>query len=238
MNGKPVVMVLGVFHFRYMEDVLEPHRQREVVDLVNRIKRFCPTKVGVEVVVDRQNEINGEYQRFLNGEFELTGNEVHQLAFRIARDLGHQQVHATDWMHIDDSDKEFLELGMQEAESKQPELIQELEQRIERLKGAVRPGTVTEMILSHNNDELNTLDHQTYIRYTARLGNFPDYVGTFWMRWWYRRNLIIYSNVCRLATEHDDRILIIYGSGHNYLLRQFIRESGLFQLERVESYLQ
>jgi hypothetical protein len=30
MSSKPVVLVLGVFHFRYVEDILEPYRQKEI----------------------------------------------------------------------------------------------------------------------------------------------------------------------------------------------------------------
>lgn len=236
MRSKPVVLVMGVFHFRYVDDILEPYRQKEIQELSQRIAEFRPTKVCVEEVLERNDELNKEYQKFLSGDSELLADEIQQLGYRIARDLGHEQIYATDYMHLDQADKDLLERGFEEAEKKQPELYNESNEWVERLHKMFKPGTVLEMIRNNNDDELNAFDHQYYIRYRARFGEYPDYIGSFWLRWWYMRNLIIYSNIARLATE-DDRILVIYGSSHNYLLKQFIRESGLFELEHIDRYL-
>ncbi len=249
MSRKPVVMILGVFHFRYLEDVFEPQCQSEIQELVDRIKSFRPTKVGVEVVVEEDETLNDEYQKFLAGHVKLTGderllmgsagNEVYQLGFRIAREMGHERIYATDWMEFPDKDKEILEKAYERVEKRQPELLEEEKAWWARLNQKMSgSGTLSERIRIQNNDELNALDHQGYIRYRARLGEFPDYFGPWWLRWWYQRNLIVYSNITRMATDANDRILIIYGSGHNYLLKQFIRESGLFELESVETYFQ
>jgi hypothetical protein len=139
-------------------------------------------------------------------------------------------------MHLDQADMDVLERGFAEAENKQPELVKEAEAWTERLRHMLKPGTVLDMIRTHNDEEINAIDHQYYIRYRARLGEYPDYIGPFWLRWWYRRNLIIYSNIARLAAE-DERLLVIYGSSHNYLLKQFIRESGLLEMESADAYL-
>ncbi|MDF2721082.1 MAG: hypothetical protein K0Q59_757 [Paenibacillus sp.] len=236
MTSKPVVLVLGVFHFRYLNDILEPHRQKEILEVVQRIKEFRPTKICLEKVVEKNDELNAEYRDFVSGTLELTDNERHQLGFRIARELGHDNVYATDWMHLDQADMDVLERGFAEAENKQPELVKEAEAWTERLRHMLKPGTVLDMIRTHNDEEINAIDHQYYIRYRARLGEYPDYIGPFWLRWWYRRNLIIYSNIARLAAE-DERLLVIYGSSHNYLLKQFIRESGLLEMESADAYL-
>ncbi len=235
---KPVVMMLGVFHFRFLDDILTPGRQMEIQEVVKRLKAFRPTKVAVEVVVERDEALNSDYRKFLEGDFELTCNEVHQLGFRVARGLRHEKVYATDWMQMEESEKEFLERGIEIAEKQYPDLVKEAEEFGVRIKKYMTPGTILEMMRTHNQEELNILDHQYYIRYRARLGAFPDYIGTFWLRWWYRRNLIIYSNVAGLATEAHDRVLVIYGSGHNYLVKQFLRESGLVELQEPGQYLQ
>jgi len=237
MRSKPIVLVLGVFHFRYVEDILEPYRQKEIQELVQRITEFRPTKVCVEKVAERNDELNVEYRKYLSGDLELPANEIQQLGFRIAHDLGHENIYATDWMHLEQADIDLLERGFEEAEINQPELAKEAEEHTEQLRKMYKPGTVLEMIRSHNDEELNAFDHQYYIRYRARLGDYPDYIGPFWLRWWYRRNLIIFSNIARLATE-DDWILVIYGSSHNYLLKQFIHESGLFEVEHIDKYLE
>jgi hypothetical protein len=44
-------------------------------------------------------------------------------------------------------------------------------------------------------------------------------------------------NLTRLVGSPDERILLIIGAGHAYLLRQFARESGFFRLESPLDYL-
>lgn len=237
MTGQPVVLVLGMVHFQHMEDIREPHRQAEIRELIDRIAEFQPTKICVEQVAERQRELDAEYRQYREEEGELPANEIQQIGFRLAHRLGHERVYATDWMHLDPEDIDRLQKGFEEAERKQPELVRESQEWIEqRLQSHFKPGTVLEMIRQNNDETFNRRDHQYYIRYRARMGESPDYVGPFWLRWWYRRNLTIYANVARLA-EADDRLLVLYGSGHNYLLKQFIRESELFELEPVDAYL-
>jgi hypothetical protein len=43
--------------------------------------------------------------------------------------------------------------------------------------------------------------------------------------------------VVLLAAQPSDRVVVIYGAGHAYLLRQFARESGAFRLVDVAEVL-
>lgn len=72
----------------------------------------------------------------------------------------------------------------------------------------------------------------------ARIGHVREYVGIDWLIWWYQRNLTLYSNLCRLAASEDERILVIIGSSHIYLLDQFLRESDVVELVDVTRFLQ
>jgi hypothetical protein len=78
--------------------------------------------------------------------------------------------------------------------------------------------------------------HQSYLT-MARVGEGKEYVGIDWVKGWYERNLKIFVNLTRIVTAPQDRILVIYGAGHIPLLSQFIRDSGLYTLESVETYL-
>ena len=71
----------------------------------------------------------------------------------------------------------------------------------------------------------------------ARIGSSEDYVGADWVAGWYERNLKIFVNLTRIVNAPEDRILVIYGAGHLPLLTQFVRDSGLFSLESVATYL-
>jgi hypothetical protein len=96
--------------------------------------------------------------------------------------------------------------------------------------------TVLEMYRDCNRSHTCKKNHKMYIN-MARIGNMDDYVGIDWLIWWYQRNLIIFSNLARLATSIDDRILLIIGSAHIHLLKQFLEESGNFEMVAIENYL-
>jgi hypothetical protein len=48
-----------------MPDALEPHRQAEITEVVDRISSFQPTKVAVEVIVDLDAKLNDEYAHYV-----------------------------------------------------------------------------------------------------------------------------------------------------------------------------
>ena len=71
----------------------------------------------------------------------------------------------------------------------------------------------------------------------ARIGNDDEYIGIDWVRWWYQRNLIIYTNILDLIATKDDRVLVIIGSGHLHVTNQFLSESGEVDLLNPLNYL-
>ena len=86
--------------------------------------------------------------------------------------------------------------------------------------------TVLEILKRLNKDEQQVpLDHEVYMQ-IARIGKGNDYVGIDWVRWWYQRNLIIYKNILDLIQDENERILMIIGAGHRYLINQFLSESN------------
>lgn len=52
-----------------------------------------------------------------------------------------------------------------------------------------------------------------------------------------QRNLILFSNLARITTSNDDRVLLIIGAGHVQILSQFLNESEIFDLESCFTYL-
>jgi hypothetical protein len=86
---KPKVLLLGTFHMRptgdmyqtELDDLLSSKRQQEICEVVERVKKFTPTKVAVEVVVENSDELYESYNKFKKGSFKLGVNEVHQLGF-------------------------------------------------------------------------------------------------------------------------------------------------------------
>jgi hypothetical protein len=68
------------------------------------------------------------------------------------------------------------------------------------------------------------------------VGRDTAYKGADEVASWYTRNLHIFANIARVA-QPGERVLVIMGSGHGHLLRQFIDESPDLELVSAEPYL-
>ena len=106
MTEKPTIMILGTYHMANpgrdainfkADDVLTPKRQREVEQLVKRLKGFEPMKIAVEVEPEKDGELEERYQNYLNNGYQLGRSEVDQIGFRLARTMGHHKVYPVDW---------------------------------------------------------------------------------------------------------------------------------------------
>lgn len=238
-------MLLGTAHLAnrnrdvinvQFDDMLAPGRQREIRECVERLNHFGPTKVALEVATDLDDVLNEEYRRYLAGTFTLTADEIHQLGFRVAAELGHERVYAIDW----NEGRGDLGLVFSFAQSHQPEIYDQLmaggQQAVDKEQAQIATTSVRELLLGANDPASLQDSHRGHLT-MARIGEGKQYVGIDWVKGWYERNLIIFVNLTRIVTSPRDRVLVIYGAGHIPLLTQFIRDSGLYTLESVETYL-
>jgi hypothetical protein len=54
------------------------------------------------------------------------------------------------------------------------------------------------------------------------MGRAADNAGSAYVSQWYARNCYIFSNI-RSLIRPGDRVVVIMGQGHEYLLREFVR---------------
>ena len=87
-------MVVAVTHFGNpgrdlhnvtVDDVLSARRQAEIQDVTAALTRFKPTKVLVEWPSDAADH---DYKAYCDGSLSPSRNEVVQLGFRLAYELG------------------------------------------------------------------------------------------------------------------------------------------------------
>jgi len=80
---KAKAMVLGVFHFedagldtykpKFHVDMLNEKRQLELINLIESISKYKPTKILLERNrIEKDSLVNVEYQKFLNNDFEIS----------------------------------------------------------------------------------------------------------------------------------------------------------------------
>ena len=213
---------------------LLPEREKEIMQLLEMIKVYKPTKVAVEVEVKRQAEINLEYDKYLNSKWALPINEIHQIGFRLAQAMNHKQVYAIDWMGVLPEQKSLGDV-IEWAEIHQPELHSTIIEKVgpNRLFDDLN---LIDMYRYMNNPTFIKEDHEVYMQ-IARIGEWDNYIGMDWLRWWYQRNLIIYANLTKLIDTNDERIFLVIGCAHVHTVNQFLKESGLFQVEDAHLYL-
>tara|TARA_R110002073_G_scaffold76656_30_gene186128 strand:- start:4772 stop:5590 length:819 start_codon:yes stop_codon:yes gene_type:complete len=241
----PQVMVLGTFHFTgggsdyvnsQVDDYLAPARQIELEAVADQLARFNPTKIVVELMPEREAAFNESYAAYRRGEHALTVNERQQIGMRLAARLGHERLYAADFSSGMDFEA-MIAAGEANAQ-------QDLLARLPALREAVmaydeaysRPDvTVTERLIATNQPEMINL-HNIYLT-LAQLGSIDDPVGAIEMTNWWGRNLQIFAQVAQSA-EPGDRILVIYGSGHKFLLDQFFNDAVEFDLVDPLDYLE
>jgi Family of unknown function (DUF5694) len=85
-------------------------------------------------------------------------------------------------------------------------------------------GTVLDVYRYLNSEAAIRLNDASYT-YICRIGDDSNFVGVDFVSAWHQRNLRTFAKLSRL-TGPGERILVLYGQGHSYLLRDLIRQAG------------
>ena len=229
------VLVLGVYHMAnpghdifntQADDVLAPKRQAEIAHLIEVLKKFNPTKIAVEGDAG-DARIPKSYADYLAGKHELTRNEIEQIGFRLAKELGHKKVYPVD------ADGEFpfpRLVGYAKASGRSKELdvmLGEIGSMVKAQNAYLASHTVLETLLYMNSDAKVVEDVGFYYR-EAHFGEPYDWAGADLVSDWFRRNMRIYSNIVQLADSPNERVLAIFGSGHlGWLQHDFASDPSL-----------
>ncbi|SRR5258708_3151992 len=215
------VLVLGVYHMAnpghdifntQADDVLVPKRQAEIEQLTATLKKFNPTKIAVEADV-YSDRVPKSYADYLAGKHELTRNEIEQIGFRLAKELGHKTVYAVD-VDGDFPFQRVVNYAKASGRSKELEaMMSEIGGMVSAQNAYLASHTVLETLLYMNSDQKVAADVGYYYR-EAQLGEPGDWAGADLVSEWFRRNMRIYTNVVKLADSPNERVLVIFGSGH------------------------
>jgi hypothetical protein len=272
--GRPTakIMLLGTFHFedrgvdRYKPqagfDVFSKRRQAEIAEVVERLAGFHPTKIALERRPQDQDEIDQTYSAYLESRFELPGDEVYQLGFRLAKHLRHNRVYcANAWgryyeppidieAHVREQglDRDYLDNLLSPHTPQayaqkhgQEHLLSQWELRFEELYGywdqLKMQVSLREILLRTNEEELIVRGHGHYLVDWFKVGVNGVYPGVDWITAWYNRNLRIFANVQRITQSPQERILLIIGGGHLAILRHCVLASPEYELAEVHGYL-
>jgi Family of unknown function (DUF5694) len=220
-TGKPQILVLGTYHMgnpgrdiynMQVDDVRAPKRQQELAQLAEVLAKFQPTKIAVEADPDGK-KLPITYQEYLAGKHELTANEVEQIGFRVGKQLGHKQLYAVD---VDGEFPMQRVMDYAKANGRSSELEKTMAgigHAVAKENEYVMSHTVLQTLLYMNAPEQVAASNNFYVQMVP-YGEPGDFAGPDLLTSWYQRNIRIYSNIIRLISSPNERILVIYGSGH------------------------
>jgi len=240
--AEPVsVIIVGGFHMSnpgkdlhnmQADDMLAPKRQKEIAAVTDALAKFKPTLVAVEWPADI---VDQRYPQYLKGTLAPSHNEVVQLGFRLAKTAGLKSVAGIDV----DGEFPFEAVQTYAKAHGQSDLLAavgaETDKFVKKQSDMLASGTVGG-VLRFLNDPALIENGNDFYRTTLWVGGGTDQPGAELLTQWYRRNFLICANLVQRA-KPGDHVVVFYGSGHSFLLRQCVNEMPGYKLVEANGYL-
>ncbi len=236
----PEILILGTYHMAnpgrdihnmQADDVLSPKRQQEIAQLIEVLKKFHPTKVAIEADVDSQ-KVAKEYADYLTGKYTLTRNEIDQIGYQLAKELGHKVIYPVD-VEGDFPYQRVVNYAKANGQKEKLDAISAGWGTLVKEQGDfLQSHTVLETLQYMNADAKVANDVALYFD-LARYSDPDDFAGPDLLAAWYQRNIRIYSNIIKLVDSPNERILVIYGAGHLGWLRQDVANDSSVRLRKL-----
>ncbi|MGI9530556.1 DUF5694 domain-containing protein [Lutimonas sp.] len=267
-------LILGVYHFNNpgkdtynlkIDDYFSEIRQEEIQELVDLLAVYEPTKIFVEFLPEQQHKLDSLFGLYINDQLSLKDinggrNEVYQIGFRLAKQLGIKEVIAADHQgaylapYVD-----FIAdtLSLSSYQAYNATYKNQMEERQERFNRS----TVRENLVFLNNWQQILDNHNYYNNIAIKVKDTADIMFTYQEKAmdfdglpyqmrsfdfnnigvdmaaeWYKRNLFIYRNILE-HTGENDKALIIFGSGHVRHLVGFFSDHPNFITVDPNSFL-
>ena len=235
------IMILGTFHMEAKNDLVNfngtdriKEHEAELIQLVDALAAFQPTQIAVERCKSEQSSLDAAYADYITNGLVST-NEINQIAFRLAKNLGHEKVYAIDWMERGAAERPCGDV-QEYVHRNQPELSSEID-ALSDIPVDLEKETMKEVFLRINSRESAQKSLAHYMNF-ARIGS-EEYYGNGWLIWWYQRNLNIFTNTAALAdNKNEERVLLLIGAAHKGILEQFFQNSMAFEVVNASEYLE
>lgn len=226
------VLLLGVAHLEARRDIhnaaftdspLSSGRQAQIADIVARLARFRPTKVLVEGSFG--NPVFAQrYRQYLAGKFALPANEVYQFGFKLAARSGNATIYPIDAdgpQLVDDNSAAGKRIDAYLMKNTVNVDAPAFNAFVAKSDALERSGTYLDVLRYINTDAAIRANASVY-SVVAGMGREADNAGAVYVAQWYGRNTYIFSNILSVVRP-GDRVVVMMGQGHEYLLREFIR---------------
>lgn len=247
------VMILGTYHMdnpgrdmhnARIDPMTTPEKQVELAAAIDALAQFEPTAIAIESVApDPSTMLDAGWPSFRPENLLVNSNERVQLGYRLAARVGIDRVYAIDEIDRAGQPTYFPidpVIGWAQANGKMPEFLEgsaQVQAWIGEMEAQQSVRTVEQLLA-----EINAPDHpmvaqgQTFYYKLLPFGAGDDQPGAELNARWYARNVHIFARLVQVARP-GDRIVVIYGAGHAYWLRQMVEMTPGFELVEPTDYL-
>lgn len=240
------VAVLGTFHFggssgdlasMHFKEPFGKQRQAEIRELVTLLAEFKPTKILVEYPVHKAERLQERFQKYLSGEDSLTVNEIDQVGFRLAQQLGHERLYPIDYQ-LDLPGDDLVAYCQKHNKMNEFEaFIQGIQDYVEKEDQVLDTMALPDYLARTNTDEFDRESNEAYIGHTLSWGDSDGEAGAHFAATWWERNFVILKNIAATLENKDDRLLVIIGSAHRAVLKDLILDRSDMEYVEIADYL-
>lgn len=249
------VMVLGSWHFgnpgqdvhnMRSDPVTTPAKQAELAAVAEALARFRPTAVALERVArDQATLLDHQWPSFSPEMLLSDPNERIQIGYRLAAVAGVSRVYAIDEQPARGEELDYFPYGAVAAWAEANARAADLQAMqgpvmayIAEMEARQRTETIGSLLADVNRPDhpFNGVAAQGSYYGFLRFGAGRDLPGAVLNARWYERNAKIFAKLMQVARP-GDRIVVVFGAGHNYWLRHFVEMTPGFELVEPGDYL-
>lgn len=244
-NEKIKIILMGTFHYGItsdknsttIKDLFSDKRQKELDFITSKLDAFGVKKIFVETDFRDQKKSDSLYNLYKLGKLKdsvtLKREEV-QVAFRLGKinnlpiiaadnrqDLDYNLINKYEQNHKDDkvNPDSFFEIAYPFTE------------KLKKLSET----SLSEYYIQLNSPYARQAIQFDYLHYAMGYGEKDDFTGEQFTLSFYDRNLKIYNNILRsIDLKKDKVILVLFGSSHTAILRQFFENHPYFEIVELD----
>ncbi len=232
VSKKTEVLLLGTFHFANpgldvakFEDanILSAKRQKEVEELVAKLKQFKPDKIFIEVPVSSQKRYDSLFNAYKNGAHKLSASESQQVGFRLAKECGLSTLICADFTSVSFPMDSVMKIMMA---NQQMDMLQYLQGTMQKEQNdfneQLKTKTIRQILMDGNTESVYKKLAGMYY-FFLKAGDKNNHAGSFLASEQWRRNMYIYGNILKNLDGKEKKILVLYGATHVAMLNEMLK---------------
>ncbi len=247
------VMILGTFHMdnpgadlnnAKVDPVTTPEKQAELQQVADALARFKPTAIAVErIAADPATMLDHRYPEFKPADLLTKGDERIQIGYRLAAQLKLDRVYGIDEQDHEGETSYFpyeLVDAWATAHGRADDLQAMgavVQNELAEFEGRQKVDSIGRLLSDFNKpDSFMSEGGNAFYMEAMKFGAGAEQPGAILNGRWYTRNAVIFSKLLQVARP-GDRIIVIYGGGHSYWLRNLVKQMPRYKLVEATDYL-